>query len=406
MNELNRNQQGFEADIPEEEVNIGQYLFLFLRKWYWLALGLGIGYIISNLILRYSIPIYQVSATALLKEKDQGTANLPMSLSGGLSPSNNIENDLLVLTSANLMQRVVDTLDIGVSYFSKGRFINNEIYPPKGARLSFAEPKEASFGLEMSLTIYDEQTFSVAKGEKDTLLCRFGTPFSYRGITMVVDAAPDLKSGDEIILQIHDPNAVASKYAASIETQQSGQSDVVNIGLKDPAPDKAKAILETLVNEFTTLSVENKIESDRKTIQFIDERLQYITRELYDVEKEVEGYKRDKNLAFGIGGRATGYPQLLSSLEDEQLNNLSLQLALLDDVEKSLQDALSRNEHLPTGTEILGKGGLSELITTYNEWLSKRKEMGNNAKGNNPAVRAIDQQLEEAREAIFAGYSQ
>ncbi|MDP4699056.1 MAG: hypothetical protein NWS66_03860, partial [Saprospiraceae bacterium] len=295
MNDLNRTQQGFETDIPEEEVNIGQYFFLFLRKWYWLALGLGIGYTIAYLILRYSIPIYQVSATALLKEKNQGTANLPMSLSGGLSQSNNIENDLLVLTSANLMQRVVDTLDISVSYFSKGRFINNEMFPPKGARLSFAEPKEASFGLEMSLTIHDEQTFSVAKGEKDTLLCRFGTPFSYRGVTMVLDATPDVKPGDEIILQFNDPKAVASKYAASIETQQSGQSDVVEIGLKDPAPLKAKAILETLVKEFNTLSVETKIESDRKTIQFIDERLQYITQELYDVEKEVEGYKRDKS---------------------------------------------------------------------------------------------------------------
>ncbi len=132
-------------------------------------------------------------------------------------------------------------------------------------------------------------------------------------------------------------------------------------------------ILSASEGSLTYQSGETKIESDRKTIQFIDERLQYITQELYDVEKEVEGYKRDKSLAFGIGGRATAYPELLSSLEDEQLNDLSLQQALLDDVEKSLQDALSRNERLPTGTEILGKGGLSELITTYNDWLLKRK---------------------------------
>jgi len=314
MSDLNRTQRGFDAEMPEEEVNIGQYSFLFLRNWYWLALGLGIGYTIAHLILRYSIPVYQVSATALLKEKEEGAATLPVNLSGGLSQSNNIENDLLVLTSANLMQRVVDSLDLGVRYFSKGRFINNEIYPPKGAQLSFAEPKEASFGLAMTLTIQDEQTFSLAKGERDTLLCRFGNPFSYQGVTMVVDAALGLNTGDEIIVQIQNPADVAVQYAGSIETEQSGRSDVVNIGLKDPAPDKAKAILETLVKEFNTLSVETKIESDRKTIQFIDERLQYITQELYDVEKEVEGYKRDKSLAFGIGGRATAYPQLLSSL--------------------------------------------------------------------------------------------
>jgi hypothetical protein len=72
-----------------------------------------------------------------------------MTLSGGMGPSNNIENDLLVLTSANLMQRVVDTLDLGVSYFSKGRFINNEVYPPKGVRFAFAEPMEAAYGLDI-----------------------------------------------------------------------------------------------------------------------------------------------------------------------------------------------------------------------------------------------------------------
>jgi capsular exopolysaccharide synthesis family protein len=403
MSDQNRSAQGFENEIPEEEVNLAQYFFLFLRNWYWLVLGLALGFTVAYILLRYSIPVYQVSATALLNEKDQRNAALPMTLSGGLSPSNNIENDLLVLTSVNLMQRVVDSLDLGVSYFSKGRFINNEVYPPKGVRLAFAEPIEAAYGLEINLTLQNEQTFSVTKGENDTLLCRFGIPFSYRGVKIVLEAAPELKEGAGMILQIHDPQEVAKRYSSAIETQQSGQSDVVNIGLKNPAPEKAKAILETLVKEFNTLSVETKIESDRKTIQFIDERLQYITQELYDVEKEVEGYKRDKSLAFGIGGRATAYPSLLSNLEDEQLNDIFLQQALLDDVEKSLQDALSRNERLPVGTEILGKGGLSELIGTYNEWLLKRKEMGNNAKGGNPAVRLIDQQLEEAREAILIG---
>ena len=390
------------AEPEAEGLDLTQYLFLFLRNWYWLAFGLAFGYAVAWAILRYSTPIYRVSATALLNEKDQNVA-FPLGSTTGLAPVNNIETDLLVLKSVNLMRRVVDSLGLHVSYFSKGRVISNETYPATGVRLRFAEPTEAAYGLELPITLLDQTGFVLQRSETDTLPCSFGTPFPFKGALVVVDSISRLRTGTQLLIRIEDPNEVAARYADALETKQSGQSNVVNLSLRDAVPQKAQDILQTLVQAFNAHSIETKNESDRKTIQFIDERLQYITQELYDVEKEVEGYKRDKQLAFGLGGRATSYPELLSSLEDEQVSDIELQLALLDDVEQTLQDALSREEQLPAGTEILGKGGLSERITAYNALLLRREEVRSNAKAGNPAVKTFDQQLAEAREAILLG---
>lgn len=386
----------------EEGIDFAQYFFLFLRNWYWLVLGLAVGYGIAWAILRYSTTIYNVSATALLNEKDQSTA-LPIGAVAGFVNTNTIETDLLVLKSANLMRRVVDSLDISVGYFGKGRLVNNEIYPPTGAQLRFAEPAEAAYGLELHVTLIDARGFVLSRGENDTLLCEFGTPFTYKNARIVLDTAPLLKPGTPMIIHVQDPGEVAARYASALEVQQSGQSNVVSIALRDAVPQKAKDIINTLIAEFNANSVETKVESDRKTIRFIDERLQYITRELYDVEKEVEGYKRDKRLAFGLGGRASSYPGLLSDLEDKQITDIELQLALLDDVETTLQDALTRSEPLSSTSEILGKGDLGSLIQKYNDLLFKREEMGTNAKAGNPALKPLDKQLDDTREAILLG---
>ena len=116
----------------EDTIDIKEILLKYIFHWKYfllstvICLGLGFTY------LRFHPPLYEVSATILIKDdKDGGSigdelsAFADMGLMGG---KGNIDNEIEILKSRSLMTKVVNELKLNVSYFSKGRPIEHERY--------------------------------------------------------------------------------------------------------------------------------------------------------------------------------------------------------------------------------------------------------------------------------------
>jgi capsular exopolysaccharide synthesis family protein len=396
---------GTPTPIGNKELDIKYFFFLFLRNWYWLLLGLMIGYSIAWVKLRYATNIYQVGGSILLE--DNAKSNISEEIITeklGLEQESNVDDQIQVLKSTTMMRRVVDSLNLNVTYYTVGRVKTSEMYGPNcPVMLTGALPKVLAYGTSLRVRTLNNYDFALVKGENDTLTCHYDTPFVLNQIKYTVSRQASAVPGTEFLIRVNYPEGTAAEYAEKLVIQPVPGSNVLNLSMRDPVAEKCIDIFKTLVNEFDRSQVEIKNESGRKTLEFIDERLVFITDELYNVEKDVEGYKRSRDLPVAIESKASEYLSKVSTA-DEQLMELDLRLTMLDAIEKKLNDPAAQNESLPLSSEILASSAAAELIKSYNEIVQERKKLSATAGPTNPALKSLDKKVEELRKPLFDNF--
>ncbi len=380
-----------------------QTLFnLFLRNWYWLALGLLIGGTIAWLQLRYATVIYEVRGSVLINADDQQPISEQIIARDlGFQGGSNVANELQILKSATLMQRVVDSLGINITYFTEGRIKTTEIYPYPPVRLSEVDSIPMAYGRTLRLRIEDQNTFALLRGEDDTLRCRFGLPFEYAGQRYTIDLVGKTYPGFLHQIKIERPDQIARRYAGKLNLEGLGQSNVITMSMRDPVARKAVDVMNGIIRAYDNSILENKNRSGEQTLAFIDERLGFITRELYDVEREVEGFRRSNELPVEPSTRASGFLQQVQYI-DEQIMELDLKLTLLEELYQTITDEDQRYQPLPLSSEIL-PSTLTSLVQEYNTILFERDQLLETATPQNPAVATNDEKLDFLRQNLELG---
>lgn len=101
--------------------------------WHWFLLSLIIFLCGALIYLRYTEPVYSVSARMLIKDENSKRRNANQMLSnmedfGFLTNSTGIDNEMEILQSSLLMRDVVKDLKVYTEYRSVGRVINSILY--------------------------------------------------------------------------------------------------------------------------------------------------------------------------------------------------------------------------------------------------------------------------------------
>ena len=394
------------TEQPEEGgIDILELLFSFLRNWYWFVLSLGITITGAWLYLRYSVPVYRVSGNMVLQDQNNRPSlneeAVLRELGGGFRGEANLANEMQVLQSRSLMREVVDSLGIHVTYTMEGRLKDTEVYGSPPVRLIQLDTLGDAYGTTLRIQPLDQRRFSIYRGEGDTLLARFNLPFHYRGHDFILERLETLSSDVPIVIRISHPASVARSYANKLDLRPVDYTYTVAISLNDPVAQKAVDIINTLVEIYNQNILEDKLISGRKTLQFIDDRLEYITRELYDVEKEVENFKRQNEFPTGIEQRAGEYLSELNE-QDRALIDLELELSMLDDIETFLQNPENRLKPLPMTAEVFS-GALGAMVGEYNRLIFERERLLSAATPDNPVSQQSMRELDYLRDNILLG---
>lgn len=115
--ETNKNWKDTSASTSVTDI-----IFDYLRYWKWFILSVAVFLIIGVAIILVTQKQYKSSLSILLNE-DKGTskgnaaAEFDLEALGLLSTTNNIENEVAILSSPDLMRSVVDTLNLQTVYY-------------------------------------------------------------------------------------------------------------------------------------------------------------------------------------------------------------------------------------------------------------------------------------------------
>ena len=387
----------------EEQINIQEILFRYLIHWPWFVVSVIVCVALAWGYLRLTTPVYNISATVLIKdEKKGGGANMSselekMGLNGFVSSSSNIENEIEVLKSRTLAREVVSSLGLFVTYMDEDKFPNKELYRTSPVLVSLT-PQEAdrlpqTMEIDMLLQPAGAMDVQVKVGKKEyrkhleKLPAVFptdeGTVAFFANNDTLSSLRPESVTTERhITAYINRPFAVAKGYAGSLLiTPTSKATSVVTVSLKNSNTQRGKDYIDKLLEMYNINANNDKNEVAQRTGEFIDERIDIISKELGSTECDLENFKRSAGITdltseaqIALTGNA--------EYEKKRVENQT-QINLVMDLKKYLQG--SEYEVLPANVG-LQDAGVAGAIDRYNEMVAERKRLLRTSTESNPAI--------------------
>lgn len=398
-------QEHYNLSIEEsQDGNVKDLLLRYLRNWKWFALSVVLCLILGFVYLRYQAPVYEASATILIKDDKNGAVSSELSAFedlGILNGNNNIDNEIEILKSRSLMRRVAAELKLNVGYFSYGRPIEHERYSSTPILLEYA-PRDSVLPFEGNWLVNpeSEHDFTLRDGETEELIGKyhFGDTIRIGQGKIMLRTTPYFSSSylhKNFRIIASPPDMVVDAYLNALKVEPvSKNSNAILISLKNPLADKAIAIVNDLIRQHNLDAIEDKNEVSRNTANFINERIKYITTELSDVETEAEDFKT-KNKLTDITSEAGLF--LKTGNESEMsLVEAGTQLKLVEYMYEDLQKRTSSSDLIPANLG-LQDASIASTIADYNKIVLERNRILKNAGEKNPVVENIDSQLQGMR---------
>ncbi|GGF17779.1 GumC family protein [Hymenobacter cavernae] len=391
-----------EAVLPSQPLTWATYR----RYWYLFALGLLVALAGAWLYLRYTVPQYSINMTILIKDKKdepQQRREERFNDPSEAVTSKNIDNEILLLKSTSLMQRVFTNLDMQAAYYVKGRVGKQELYGENlPCRLLISRLDSSAFNKQVLLQVVDGTHFTLSEGEKTPQTYAFGqllhTPYGeFTVVSTPANLAPFRKH--PLLIRFQDRRELASSYAKKLNVSTiNKQASLLSLNVTDAVPERGEAVLNKLVEVYNQETVEDKNQLASNTIRFIDDRLKYLESDLTSVEKNVEDFQR-KNKVVDVTSQVQQSLQEASGY-NKQLADYEIQLEVMNSIEQYINQPTDPNQLIP-GTLSVQDPTLSGLITKFNELQLERERMLRTAQADNPVVLTMTDQLTNLRASIL-----
>jgi tyrosine-protein kinase Etk/Wzc len=390
-----------------EQPSAGFSVARYLRYWYLFAIGLLLAIAGAFLYLRYSIPMYSISSMILVKDKrdnSQQPKNEQFDYENNESSAKNLDNEIIMLKSVSLMQRVLAELTLNTSYYVKGKVRTQEVY--QGTlpfKLIISQLDSTAFGKSITISLKDNNSFTLEEGEQAATTHNFGQLIRrpYGQFTVVSTPSPSAnKTNKPFIIKFQDLRKVAIDYTKKLSvTVVNKQASILSLTLTDEVPEKGKEIINKLVEVYNKEAVEDKNAIASNTISFIDERLKYLSTELTGVEKGVESFRQK----YDVADVRSQISQSLADVSEynKQAADYGIQLAALESISEYISNKAYQDQLVPS-TLTVQSVTLSGLITKFNELQLERERQLRTNQSSNPIVESLSEQLTNLRTNILA----
>ena len=413
-----------EAKEPKEEnIDVKELLFKYLIHWPWFVGAVVACLIAAWVYLHMSTPVYNISATVLIKDDKKGggagmsTELENLGLDGLISSSQNIDNEIEVLRSKTIAKEVVEDLGLYISYTDKDEFPSRNMYKTSPVQVSLT-PQEADLLekpmiVEMILQPQGSMDVNVKVGDDEyqkhfeKLPAVFPTDKGTLAFFQTLDSIlPSKKSSEEIVgvertvrnitAVINKPLAVAKGYCGSMTIEPTSKTtSVAVISLKNSNVQRGKDFINKLLEMYNINTNNDKNEVAQKTAEFINERISIISKELGSTEKDLESFKRGAgitDLTSDAQIALTGSAEY----EKKRVENQT-QINLLQDLQKYMQN--EGYEVLPSNIG-LQDVNLAAAINRYNDVLVERKRLLRTSTENNPTIINLDTSIGAMKENV------
>ena len=356
-----------------------------------------------NIYLRYTDKVYQADSQILVGGSSAVSANNSDLVTQGLFGVRqiNIENELELLRSKKLIERVVRKGGFNLRYYNEGtikRMELNQLSPVKieifntKDTLSSWSFKVAELNSKGGVYLYGNTKSRPFKWG-DTLHFPFAQIIIYKRFSNIND------NGNPHIIEWTPTTAAADEIRSSLSVKSlSTKTTIISLSMLSSNPNRAADILNLLGYEFAEQDVELKREISVNTLRFIDDRLRVVSNDLRKIDSSRSGSQGD--FRFLDAGSELLYYQNKYGQTESRLDEAFIDTAVIRLIEDYVKDDRNKFKKIfsPLG---LGDPSLSATIAKYNDLVTERDKASYENPNDNIIMSSIESNLENMRANVL-----
>lgn len=396
-----------------------------ILNWKWFLLSIVLCCALAVAYVKLAPKVFQSSTKILIKDDESkksggaaGAAAAAMSnLSlGFMSSSNGIDNETEILNSRFLVQQTIKNLKLYAEYKHGGMLADTLIYAKQEVNVDMDTTSLKQLNAPMKLTItreggiyhvkgkyfkpIDAETFEKAPYEINKTLAKLPAQIRTKAGTLTLTQNPvyELKEGTELKVEMIPPFKASKEYFKRLTMNQTKKTaNTVELTFNDESRERGVDFLNGLIDAYNYQANIDKNEIQKRTEDFINSRLAKISTELTGNDTNLEKYKQ-KNRMVDIGLNAK-QAVLSSDQFDQELNKANMQVELLNEIGKYMDQPANKYQPIPTNVGLEDESATA-LIGQYNSLALTRKQLLHSASEDSPVVTPITAQLEDLMTAI------
>ena len=382
-------------------------LSLLKRNWYWFVIGLIISLLCARFYIGHTMPTYETTATILINKTESralvdNTELLQgLGLPGGMQ---NLENQIMILKSRELIEETLKELPFGIEYYFKTIRNKLPIYPEMP--LVIVSDNEIPLPKDTEFTIsYIGNNSFIIKSASDYFLLNktaaFGETIEIPGGSFKVECKDekwlDMNKDRMLCFIIYSRNVLVNyfKDRMNVELISRGGS-ILKISMVGTNPAKDVDFINKLLEGFQNISLDKKNTEAERRIQFIDDQLVGISDSLSITENRLQQF-RSSNRVMDLSVQGQSIIEQVTRLENEKAR-LSLEANYYDYLADYLSKESSGEIPIVPITMGITDPGLTRLVE---ELAGLQGQLSNRGAGGlNPLQRNLEQKVRTTKEAL------
>lgn len=408
---IESNQQRGSGEATIYSLTLADILYIVRSNWYWFLISAVVCLCIALIYLGYKAPLYQRTATVLVKDSKKGSSSDLTAFSDlvGNMGHRSVDNELHIFKSRHIMEQVAMRYDLTSRYTTKQGLRNVDLYgrTPIMVEIIGGTPTESvtfrytTHGDKIYLTHFAQGGQSYDYEATANIGDTIATPIGE--ITTI--ATPHYHKGKEISVEVlkMSLNESVEEYRKRLTCEIADkQSSIITLKMIDPVPLRAENIVNGIIEAYNVDAIEDKQSISNLTERFISERLATLGNELNIADGDIATFKQ-QNLIYS--------PEIEASLSAEEIkqlkeSRLSLQgnLEMAEYILNLLRDPNNKHSLIPAST--ISMSGASTPLATqveqYNTTLLTHQRLCSAASDRNPTIIELANRINNLHTAILS----
>ena len=375
-------QEAQQNEDEENSLNFNplEWLFTFLHYWYLFVIALVIALGLAMLKNRRWIPTYYSQGTIVIKESGTygGSASALMSGFGVDAGYKNVNNQMIMLGSYDLMSRVVDSLPfLNVEYITQGRFKTRSLYrqTPIVVETSYLDAR--AYDILYQVNFHGDGTLHISSTDETMPLeidSRYGETIHCPYFTGVILPTELMVNSGKVYFRFRSHESLVNEFMSRLQLSFVTEgSTVLALSLVSETPQRDCEFIDELAKIYLLQNLEQKNEVAENSIRFINEQLDNLQSSLQVSEGAMTNF-RQENKFVDVNSYAG---QLMGRIADYEQQQMALRLreTYFDYLIKYIHDNIEKDAVIAPTTMGVNEPILVGLVQQLNDLRIQRGEL-------------------------------
>ncbi|GAA4785616.1 tyrosine-protein kinase [Olivibacter ginsenosidimutans] len=406
--ENNNGLQSLSQMDKADDFDIKDFIFRLIKSWPYILISLGLCLGLAVLYLQFAIPQYRINAKLLIEDDSKGggfVGGTSMDINSILGTKSTVDNEVEVLKTRYLMERLVRDKKLNLTWFRKEQIADIELNTPP-FELNVIRLADSIRTTDFNLKVIDSDKFSLTYEDPRTeetiqKTFHFNAPFYLDNYgKFLVESTKKTTEFDknDYKLTITSVDGRVTSLQGALDISVTNKlASTIDIQLEYPLTAKGEDILSGYINEYIQQNIRDKSRIADSTIKFIDERILLVNAELNGIEGNIQQFMQGKGLA-----NITEQSKLTLQSNTEylkQLSDIENQIEVMNAIESFLSD--KDNRRIVSGSLLENDATFSALINNYNNLNLERERLLLSFTPDNPYVTNMDNRISSVRDNIL-----